>query len=123
LQNLPLAQEVVDQNLQALEDFINGDVLLVASLPSGAIVRKGDPDFQIKWDEGTGKVANVTSYTITKIRKFSNNRLKITMVMDSDPTQVIEVDDPYCVIQDWWPAEGDSSTEYINAMNRAAKGQ
>ena len=119
LNDYPLALQVVDHNLEVLEDMVASDAVLVAQLPSGAIVRKGDPLADIYWDKATRKVASVVTYTITQIRQFPDGRVKVTMTMDSDPSQVAEQDDARWVIQDWWPAVGDSFAEYLQARQRA----
>ena len=41
------------------------------------------------------------------------------MTMGDDATKTVEEDDAKWVIQDWWPAVGDSYAEYLNAVRRA----
>jgi hypothetical protein len=120
LQNLPLARDVVKRNIKVLEDVLAGETAkLAARLPSGAIVRKGDKTADIFWDQGTGQVASIISYTITHIWQFPDGRVKVRMTMDDDPSKSSEVDNVRWMIQEWWPAVGNTYMEFQQAAIQA----
>jgi hypothetical protein len=110
----------VDQNWQIFADAIAGaSGQLCAQLPSGTVVKVGDPSFNCDFD-GAGNIVHITPYVITNIWVFPDSRVKLRAKMTEDPYTSIEEDDAEWFITDWYPAIGETRTDWLEACQRAA---
>ena len=119
LEDLPLARNIVEQNWQMFQDLIAGaDGKLCAQLPSGTVIKVGDPSFNCDYD-GFGKIVHITPYVITNIWQFPDGRVKLRAKMTEDPYTGIEEDDAEWFITDWYPAIGETRADWLEACQRA----
>ena len=119
LQDLPLARRIVDHNWQMFEDMLAGaDARLCAALPSGTVVKVGDPTFTFD-NDASGKIVHVTPKVVTNLWQLPDGRVKLRAKMTEPPYSVSEEEDAEWFITDWYPAVGESKTAWLEACERA----
>ena len=113
LDDIELAREFVNAKFSG-SYIAGGTPRLSISVNSTQILTLGHRTFTCGWLNG--QITSVIPYSVVEIKEFPDGTKRVALVREDSPDQVEYLDNPGWMIDNYWPAVGDSQSLYNEAM-------